>query len=226
MDGVHDLGGTQGLGAVALEDDEPVFHADWEKSLFTMFPAMFLKGYFNLDEFRFGIEQMHPAEYLLSRYYEHWLHTFELYGARAGVIDADELDKRTQHYLDHPDADVPDTRDAEMVGTFVAAYSAGASARREGSTPMFGVGDRVRVTADSPPGHTRKAGYVRGKIGIVDIVHGGFIFPDSAAMGRGEDPHNVYTVRFSAEELWGNESAEPNSSVTIDLWEPYLEKAR
>ncbi len=225
MDGVHDLGGTQGLGPVALEENEPVFHAEWEKSIFAMFPAMFLKGYLNLDEFRFGIEQMHPAEYLLSRYYEHWLHTFELYGTRAGVVDSDELDKRTQYYLDHPDSEMPVTRDPQMVENFVAAYGAGASARRETSPPAYAVGDRVRVNMDSPSGHTRKAGYVRGKTGVVDIVHGGFVFPDSAAMGRGEDPHNVYTVRFRAEELWGSESAEPNSTVTIDLWEPYLEKA-
>ena len=225
MDGVHDLGGTQGLGAVALEEDEPVFHADWEKSLFAMFPAMFLKGYFNLDEFRYGIEQMHPAEYLLSRYYEHWLHTYEMYGVRKGVVDADELEKRTQYYLDNPDAEVPTANDPEMVATFKSVYASGASARREGSSPKYAVGDRVRVTTDSPPGHTRKAGYVRGKTGVIGILHGAFIFPDSAAMGNGEDPQNVYTVRFTAEELWGSESADPNSTVTIDLWEPHLEKA-
>lgn len=225
MDGVHDLGGTQGLGPVALEDNEPVFHAEWEKSVFAMFPAMFLKGYLNLDEFRYGIEQMHPAEYLLSRYYEHWLHTFELYGIRSGVVDPKELDRRTELYLENPDAELPKTADPGMVTTFESAYSTGASARRDGSAPTFQIGDQVRVTTDCPDGHTRKAGYVRGKHGVVEITHGVFILPDSAAMGRGEDPQNVYTVRFRAEDLWGSANADPNSTVTIDLWETYLEKA-
>ena len=30
MDGIHDMGGMHGFGAIAREADEPVFHADWE----------------------------------------------------------------------------------------------------------------------------------------------------------------------------------------------------
>jgi nitrile hydratase len=29
MNGVHDLGGTDGLGPVPVPASEPVFHADW-----------------------------------------------------------------------------------------------------------------------------------------------------------------------------------------------------
>lgn len=36
-------------------------------------------------------------------------------------------------------------------------------------------------------------------------------------------PEPVYAVRFQARELWG-ESAEPNSSVHLDMWESYLEQ--
>src|SRR5918992_50414 len=31
MDGVHDMGGMHGFGAVVREADEPVFHAPWER---------------------------------------------------------------------------------------------------------------------------------------------------------------------------------------------------
>ena len=41
-------------------------------------------GFFGVDQFRYGIEQMHPAEYLASRYYEHWVHTAEHYTTEAG----------------------------------------------------------------------------------------------------------------------------------------------
>ena len=35
MNGGHDLGGMHGLGPIAPERDEPVFHADWERRAFT-----------------------------------------------------------------------------------------------------------------------------------------------------------------------------------------------
>ena len=34
MDGIHDLGGKEGFGAVVREADEPVFHARWEGRVF------------------------------------------------------------------------------------------------------------------------------------------------------------------------------------------------
>jgi nitrile hydratase subunit beta len=34
VNGVHDLGGTDGLGAVPVPDSEPVFGAEWEKTAF------------------------------------------------------------------------------------------------------------------------------------------------------------------------------------------------
>jgi nitrile hydratase len=226
VNGVHDLGGTDGLGPVQVEENEPVWHSEWEKAAFAMFPANFLKGHFNLDEFRHGIEQMHPAEYLLSPYYEHWIHTIEDHVVAAGVVDADELEVRTRHYLENPDAPLPDRKDPEQVALFEQVMRAGGSARRDsGQAPEFAVGDTVRVADDSPLGHTRRARYVRGKTGVIDLAHGTFIYPDSAANGLGEDPQHVYTVRFDAAHLWGEEAADPNGSVTFDVWEPYLEKA-
>jgi nitrile hydratase len=226
VNGVHDLGGTDGLGPVQVEENEPIWHSEWEKAAFCMFPANFLKGHFNLDEFRHGIEQMHPAEYLLSPYYEHWIHTITDHVVAAGVVDAKELEERTQHYLENPDAPLPDRKDPEQVALFEQVMRAGGSARRDsGATPKFAVGDRVRVADDSPLGHTRRARYVRGKTGVIDLAHGTFIYPDSAANGLGEDPQHVYTVRFDAAHLWGEEAADPNGSVTFDVWEPYLEKA-
>ena len=30
MNSIHDMGGMHGFGAIPIEDNEPVFHADWE----------------------------------------------------------------------------------------------------------------------------------------------------------------------------------------------------
>ena len=60
-----------------------------------MFSMAFRAGFFGLDAFRYGIEQMHPYEYLGSSYYEHWAHAIEHYGVANGVLDEAELERRT-----------------------------------------------------------------------------------------------------------------------------------
>ncbi|HEX2134444.1 MAG TPA: SH3-like domain-containing protein, partial [Microvirga sp.] len=43
-------------------------------------------------------------------------------------------------------------------------------------------------------------------------------------LGKGEDPHWLYTVRFDGLELWGAD-ADPTITISIDAFEPYLEHA-
>ena len=226
MNGVHDLGGTDGLGRVEVPEKEPVFRADWEKAAFAMFSMCSRAGFFGVDEFRYGIEQMHPAVYLLSPYYEHWVHTVEHYGEQNGVLDLDELDRRTQYFLEHPDAPLPQRDDPDLVAFVEGLVPAGAPAGRESDRPPgFKVGDKVTVRADSPLGHTRRARYIRGHTGEVVLVHGTFIYPDSAGNGGGDAPEHVYTVKFTGQELWGPEAAHPNEVVYFDVWEPYIDPA-
>jgi nitrile hydratase subunit beta len=223
MNGVHDLGGTDGMGPVVVPENEPVWRAEWEKAAFALFATNFRAGLFGVDAFRYGIEQMPPAEYLTSPYYEHWLHTAEHYASRAGVIDEAELDARTQYYLEHPDEPLPDRKDPELMEFVDLAVKHGAPARRESDkAPAFAVGDRVTVVAASPKGHTRKARYVRGRTGVIEMAHGTFIYPDSAGNGGGDAPEHVYTVKFTNAELWGADFAEPNGVVYFDVWEPYI----
>jgi nitrile hydratase beta subunit len=223
MDGVHDLGGRHGFGSIDPESDEPVFHADWERSVLVMFPAMAMAGAFNLDQFRSGMEQIPPAEYLSATYYEHWLHSMIHYGTEAGIFDEDELDRRTRHYLDHPEEAAPKAEKPDLVETLRHLIPNGDEYRRESDrAARFSVGDTVRVRPDVSTTHTRRAGYVRGHTGEVVASHGAYVYPDSNALGLGEDPHHLYTVKFSSKELWGNEPGSINSVVHIDLWEPYL----
>lgn len=44
MDGAHDMGGVAGFGAVQLEPNEPVFHAEWERRVLAMTLAMARPG--------------------------------------------------------------------------------------------------------------------------------------------------------------------------------------
>jgi len=225
VNGVHDLGGLEGLGAIAPTPDEPVFHSEWEKRVFSMFLPFVMAG-LNLDQFRHGIEKLHPVDYLSGRYYDHWLHTIENGLIEKGVIDERELEERTRYYLENPDAELPADGDPQQAETFVQIYRTGASTRRDADvTPQFKVGDRVRVRNINPSGHTRCARYMRGKEGVVERVYEAFVFPDTNAHEQGENPQPVYNVRFDAADVWGPGADGERHTILFDLWEPYLEAA-
>ncbi|USI92955.1 nitrile hydratase subunit beta [Rhodococcus pyridinivorans] len=225
MNGLYDLGGMDGLGPVNPPKDEPVFRADWERVVFGLFPALFRAGYFGLDSFRYGIERMNPVVYLSSPYYEHWLHTFEYHGIRKGYVDPDELDRRTQFYLDNPDAPLPEHEQVPELVEFVeAAARGGVPPQRDTDNPVrFSVGDRVRLSIDIRPGHSRLARYIRGKEATVIAHRGSFVYPDSAGIDGPDDPQHVYTVQFEARELWGADYADANVTSTFDVFDPYIE---
>ena len=100
-----------------------------------------------------------------------------------------------------------------------------ASFERPSPAPArFKAGDRVRTRNINPLTHTRLPRYARDKSGTVEAIRGCHVFPDSAAIGAGDNPQWLYTVVFSARELWGEE-ADPAVSVSIEAFEPYLAPA-
>ncbi len=84
MDGIHDMGGMHGFGAIPREADEPVFHAEWERRIFGVFFVVesFVEGD-NIDARRHAIERIDPASYLNASYYERWL-----LGTQSTIVDA------------------------------------------------------------------------------------------------------------------------------------------
>jgi nitrile hydratase subunit beta len=217
MNGVHDMGGMHGFGPIVREEHEPLFHAPWEGRVRAMAVLSMVHGYFNIDAFRFGIERMAPAEYLRAPYFERWLSTVERNLVEQGLLTADDVDARMRLLRDHPEAPLPV---AERHRPPSPASDASRSSR-PGAEPRFAVGDGVVTRNAHPGGHTRLPRYARGKRGTVIRSHGPHVFPDTHALGLGEQPQPLYTVRFDARELWG-ESAEPRQTVSLELWESYL----
>lgn len=78
-------------------------------------------------------------------------------------------------------------------------------------------GDRVRTSIVDPDHHTRLPAYARGKTGVVIGTDGVHPLADLRARGI-EQPQQVYLVRFTARELFG----QGDHSVTLSLWEEYL----
>ena len=219
MNGAQDMGGVAGFGPVEPEPDEPVFHAAWERRAFALTLAMAKPGGWNIDMSRFARENRPHADYLGMSYYEIWLAGLERLMAERDLVTPQEI--AAGHPLALPRPDLPVLRHDEVA----AALKRGTSAERPVTTPArFQVGDKVRAKLIDPPTHTRLPRYVRGRLGTIDLVHGCHVFPDTHAMGGGEQPQWLYTVVFDGRELWGD-SAAPNTSVSVDAWDSYLEAA-
>ena len=67
----------------------------------------------------------------------------------------------------------------------------------------FAVGDRV-IVADRPAvGHCRSPWYLRGRVGVVVLVHGAYRDPERLAYHKPGQPMQVlYKVSFRQAELW------------------------
>jgi nitrile hydratase len=235
MNGAHDMGGMHGFGPVEPELDEPVFHAAWERRAFALTLAMGAWRRWNLDMSRSAREQMSPAEYLATSYYEHWLFGLERLVVEHGFLSPGELADAQAHARDEAarrSAPAPAEASAAPIVLGDGALRADSvplvlGARRgarldDPVAPRFRVGDAVVARNIHPVGHTRIPRYVRGRRGDVAIDHGVFIFPDTHAAGQGTKPQHVYSVRFAARELWGAD-ASPRDSLYVDLWDDYLE---
>lgn len=222
MNGVHDMGGMHGFGPIEREENEPVFHQAWESRVFAMrvaTPVPIPGGG------RHSIENMDPAYYLTSSYYEKWLQSRIKGFIDVGTMTAAELEARIAYYRDNPGAPVPRSEDPELVKRRLAQLRAWKSPRREVDIPpQFGPGDAVRAGNMHPPGHTRLPRYVRGKRGTVARYYGLYDLQDTVPPGTAAPPQPMYAVGFAGQELWG-ETAEVNTWVYLDMWESYLEPA-
>ena len=218
MNGVHDMGGQHGMGPVQYEKNEPVFHAAWEGRVYAITRSMRAWRKWSLDASRYALEVLPPLDYLQMSYYERWLKRLETEVVKYGFATQDEL----QNGKPAPGA----TKQTPALSLSTAAgwMSRGIPSSVDPKVrPLFKVGDRVRARNINPIGHTRLPRYARGKVGVVIRDHGVYLFPDTNAHLQGEKRQHVYSVRFTARELWG-EGASTRDSVHLDMWDDYLER--
>jgi nitrile hydratase beta subunit len=197
-----DLGGREESRAITPEPEGELFHESWEPRVLGLVLAMNAVGLWNIDMNRSARETL--PDYRHLSYYEIWLAALENNLRRTGVL------------TDNPPP-APHVLRADEVAQVLAR---GSPYTREASRPaLFEVGQTVRTRTGQPNHHTRLPAYARGKLGVIERIHGVHVFADSNAQGLGESPQWLYTVTFEGSELWGDAS---DSSVSIDAWEPYL----
>lgn len=219
MNGVHDMGGMHGLGPVQYERNEPVFHAPWEGKTLALVLAAAAWRKWSLDAFRYQIELIPAAEYLRMSYYEKWLTAVTERLVQSGLVTRAEVESG------EPAAGSRKATPPLTAAQVPAMLRSGVLATRDTVlAPRFQTGQPVRTRNINPTGHTRLPRYARDKQGTVDRDHGVYVFPDTIAHSLGENPQHVYSVRFTARQLWG-EQASPRDAVYIDLWDDYLEPA-
>jgi nitrile hydratase len=219
MNGVHDMGGMHGHGPIHPEEDEPVFHAPWEARMLGMRRSGTFPPGFNIDRWRHVRELIPPHLYLSRSYYDHWYMSYVAALLQSGMATREEI--KSGHAAPGT-AKRNDAMRPEQVGK--TQKTAGVFTRPIEASPAFAVGQRVRARNINAVGHTRVPRYVRGKVGIVQLHHGGHVLPDSNAHLQGEAPQHLYTVAFAARELWGPD-ASSGDEICADLWESYLEPA-
>ena len=212
-----DLGGQPGHGPVVPEDEGVLFHASWEPAALAIVLAMGATGSWNIDMSRAARETL-PG-YLQLSYYRIWLAALEKLMQERGLVTAQELDAGQPLEPARPVARV--LRAADVAATLARGSP---TLRATGEAPRFAVGQRVRTRRGEVPHHTRLPGYVRGRVGTIERVHGSHVFADTHAQGLGEQPQPLYTVVFEGSELWGAD-AQPGLRVSVDAWQAYLEPA-
>lgn len=89
----------------------------------------------------------------------------------------------------------------------------------------FKPGERVQVREGTvPPWCSRTPAYIRGKRGIVEIVHGAFENAESlSCAGYGKEV--LYQVRFNQADVWTDYKGPPQDKLLGDIYEHWLEPA-
>ena len=213
MNGIHDMGGMEGLGELGYKENETGFHEAWEARLFAMVRAL------RTGSLRTGIEQIPASDYLRMGYYERWYAAFVARIIERGFVTSAELDSGR--------ADPASAKETPGLTPETANAYLSITPKEERDielAPRFRVGESVLGRNMNPMTHTRMPRYTRGKTGIVERDRGIFNLPDSELSSGEPKPQHVYLVRFTGQELWGD-AVPANDSVYIDLWEDYLEPA-
>jgi nitrile hydratase beta subunit len=220
VDGIHDMGGTQGWGTVTIPPDEPVFAEPWEAKIFAFGALSARLSGQNLDAMRHAIDRLHPHDYVAYGYSGRWLGATETMLVESGVLAPGAVEARARKLRGE---DVEEPPDPEPNKPDYKPTAAG-SIRQIDREPRFAVGDRVRVKAHGPAGHTRMNRYMRGHVGTVQRIQPAHVLPDTHAHFVAENAQHVYAVQFSSTELWGPDAE--HFVVHNDCYEDYLEEAQ
>jgi nitrile hydratase subunit beta len=234
----HTLGGLEGLEPVP--PDLRVFAEPWETRIFGIHTAMMALSpqlstpqtpsrfhtIWTWAHLRTAAEAMNPFDYFKYRYYEKWLGGIASHLIANGYITAEELDARTQVYLQKSDTPLPEAKQQELDERVHTYLMQGDSPRRQRTDPaLFKPGDRVLIGDPPTLDHTRLPGYLRNKPGVVETVYDdAYTYLCSTGPDGIGPAMPIYSISFDPQDLWpGN--TEPGFRLYADLYQAYVHPA-
>jgi hypothetical protein len=211
--------------------------------------------FYNLDAARWGRELLSPRDYMNASYYGLWLNTIEIFldnfGKFFNISAADLIQRKitTSQRLDRakvirnrassqfiPGCDGPPKNGLHQSKKYDPA--AVGSINKIGENPKFSVGDRVKIIRISGAWHSRLYPYIRGAAGTINQYYGlseespqtfdgkyHGPYPEVACQSKQKFYAPVYSVRFRAQDCYGNINIDPRLFINIDVWEPMMELA-
>ena len=88
----------------------------------------------------------------------------------------------------------------------------------------FRPGQQVQVSARPHDGHHRTPGYLKGKTGRVELLHGSFTNPETRAYGSDGHPlQPLYLVSFHESDMWPVDRGRAQDRIFADVYEHWLE---
>ena len=219
---IHDMGGKASSQILPPENDK-VFVKEWHKKVLAITLAVGALGKWNIDRSRYFRESLPPDDYQRFSYYEKWLAALVNLLVDSGLLHQSELKEFKGLKTPNREKLVSRQTIREMISQGDPSLS-----ETKASCQPFEVGQLVKTK--HPPsnrymkgGHTRLPAYSSGQQGKIISYHGCHRLPDSHAHFLGQNPEPLYTVSFTAKNLWGPEIEFPNDEVNLDLWHNYLE---
>lgn len=217
MDGIHDMGGRHGFGRINVDEAEVQFHEPYEARVRSIVNAVSQAPDWSIDWFRHCRELINPADYLTRPYFDQWVQTYGAMMVNSGWATVEELStgKATTTLQG-----LPAPIDAQQArASVLKARHFDADIDQK---PAFTSNDLVLTTTNVSNGHTRLPSYARGKTGKIIDHHGAHVFAEAMAVNDKRHEH-LYTVEFELSQLWP-EVSDSIDTVSLDLWESYLEQ--
>ncbi|MFQ5624219.1 MAG: hypothetical protein ACE5FS_12595, partial [Paracoccaceae bacterium] len=90
MDGIHDLGGKQGFGAVKVSEPEEPFHYPWEGRMWAIARTC-ASPEWTIDWWRHVRERIDPVDYLTRPYFDQWCQTSMAAFVTSDIFTLDEV---------------------------------------------------------------------------------------------------------------------------------------
>jgi nitrile hydratase len=198
----------RGFGRVWTTPEGTAFHTEAERRVFRLMMGLMAGGWCDTDGFRAAVESLPVRTYARECFPVNYFMGMEKQLAERSLIKPGELEAwmNGAKPANRPDKPPPVIEAGE-------------------ETPLpslFKVGDMVRLRNVNPEGHTRLPGYLRGRVGMVTADRGISNFPDTMAARTGRRPQPVYTVEFTAREVWGD-GAGADDRLSAEIFQDYVE---